>query len=52
MSGGYISGAALVLAVGVALAAALPDRWFDSGRLRGTAGVVQVAGAGGGGCTA
>ncbi|GIX10246.1 MAG: hypothetical protein KatS3mg116_1956 [Elioraea sp.] len=49
-------GAALLLAAGVlaaaaAPAAAWPDRWFDSGRLLGTAGVVQVEGAGGGGLT-
>lgn len=45
-------GVAAALAVAAAdPAAASFDRWFDSGRLLGTAGVVQVEGAGGGGLT-
>lgn len=43
--------AATMLAAAAAPAAASFDRWFDSGRLLGTAGVMQVEGAGGGGLT-
>lgn len=51
MIGRSLAVAAAMLAGLAAPALSSPDRWFDSGRLLGTAGVVQIEGAGGGGLT-
>jgi hypothetical protein len=51
MIGRSVMAAAVILSATAAPAAGAFDRWFDSGRLLGTAGVMQVEGAGGGGLT-
>lgn len=51
MLGRSVMAVAAIVSMTAAPAARAFDRWFDSGRLLGTAGVVQVEGAGGGGLT-